>query len=397
MSEVTVEPPDGDSPAEISAPEAPAPEAPAHETLAPEVPAPLGLLAELTHRCPLQCPYCSNPVELERRSGELDTATWTRVFSEAAALGVLQVHLSGGEPTARRDLEQIVAHCAEVGLYSNLITAGVNLTRARLEALADRGLDHVQLSVQGPDAAGNDRIAGLTGAFAQKLELAGHVRALGLPLTLNCVIHRHNIDGLEQVIDLALALGAHRLEIAHAQYYGWALRNRAALMPRRAQVEAAMATLERARDAHRGRLVIDAVVPDYYARLPKPCMGGWGRRSLNVTPSGKVLPCHAAETLPGLVFDNVRDRPLAEIWYRGSAFEAYRGTAWMPEPCRTCERREIDWGGCRCQALALTGDAANTDPACHKSPHHARIHSLAETEADEHTDFAYRGYTKPKA
>ncbi|WP_119165928.1 pyrroloquinoline quinone biosynthesis protein PqqE [Algihabitans albus] len=371
-------------------------DAPASKVSEPEIPAPLGLLAELTHRCPLHCPYCSNPVELERRSGELDTATWKRVFSEAAALGVLQVHLSGGEPTARRDLEQIVTHCAEVGLYSNLITAGINLARARLETLADCGLDHVQLSVQAPEAAGNDKIAGLKGAFAHKLELAGHVRDLGLPLTLNCVIHRHNIDELDKLLELALTLGAHRLEIAHAQYYGWALRNRAALMPRRTQVEAAMETLERARAEHKGRLVIDAVVPDYYARLPKPCMGGWGRRSLNVTPSGKVLPCHAAETLPGLAFDNVRDLPLADIWYGGAAFNAYRGTDWMPEPCQSCERREIDWGGCRCQALALTGEAANTDPACHKSPNHAQILALAEADAGKDADFAYRGFSTVK-
>ncbi|CAE7916005.1 pqqE [Symbiodinium necroappetens] len=367
-----------------------------------ETPAPLGLLAELTHRCPLRCPYCSNPLELERRSDELDTATWTRVLSEAAALGVLQVHLSGGEPTARRDLEALVAHCADLGLYSNLITAGVNLPPARLAALAEAGLDHVQLSLQGPEAAGNDRIAGLPGAFHQKLALAGEVRALGLPLTVNCVVHRHNIARLQEVIDLALALGAHRLEIAHAQYYGWALRNRAALMPRRAQVEAAMATLERARTAQAGRLVIDAVVPDYYARLPKPCMGGWGRRSLNVTPSGRVLPCHAAETIPGLTFDNVRSRPLAEIWYQGAAFAAFRGTDWMVEPCRSCERREIDWGGCRCQALALTGRAENADPACHKSRHHAALLELADAESEAEaqgetgTAFVYRGFATPQ-
>ena len=374
-----------------------APETGAAEPTASGIPAPLGLLAELTHRCPLHCPYCSNPVELERRSGELDTETWKRVLAEAASLGVLQVHLSGGEPTARRDLEEIVAHCVQVGLYSNLITAGIRLAGPRLEALAEQGLDHVQLSIQGPEAAVNDTVAGLAGAFKQKLELAGQVRALGLPLTLNCVIHRHNIDELDKLLDLALTLGAHRLEIAHAQYYGWALRNRAALMPRRDQVEAAMKTLERARRELKGRLVIDAVVPDYYARLPKPCMGGWGRRSLNVTPSGKVLPCHAAETLPGLTFDNVKDRPLADIWYRGAAFNAYRGTAWMPAPCRSCERRELDWGGCRCQALALTGAAENTDPTCHKSPNHNRILALALSDADETADFAYRGYTTAKA
>ncbi len=362
-----------------------------------EIPAPLGLLAELTHRCPLRCPYCSNPLELERRGVELDTATWRRVLSEAAALGVLQVHLSGGEPTARRDLEELIGHCAGLGLYSNLITAGVGISRARLAALAEAGLDHVQLSVQAPEAGDNDRIAGLQGAYEQKMTLAEQLRALDLPLTLNCVIHRHNIERLEAVIALALRLGARRLEIAHAQYYGWALRNRAALMPRREQVDAAMATLARARRDLDGRLVIDAVVPDYYARLPKPCMGGWGLRSLNVTPGGKVLPCHAAETIPDLTFDNVRDRPLAEIWYDGAAFQAFRGTDWMPEPCRSCERREIDWGGCRCQALALTGRAENTDPACHKSPRHAELLALAEADAGREEAFVYRGFATRKS
>ena len=359
------------------------------------VPSPLGLLAELTHRCPLSCPYCSNPLELERRSAELDTETWKRVLAEAAALGVLQVHLSGGEPTARRDLEEIVAQCAAVGLYSNLITAGVNLPRARLEALADQGLDHVQLSIQSPEGAGNDLIAGLDGAYEQKRALAGHVRELGLPLTLNCVVHRHNIDRVDEMVELALELGARRLEVAHAQYYAWALKNRAALMPRRAQVEQAMAVVESARERLKGRLVIDAVVPDYYARLPKPCMGGWARQSLNVTPSGKVLPCHAAETLPGLAFEFVQDRSLREIWFESEAFNAFRGTHWMPEPCRSCERREIDWGGCRCQALAFTGDAAATDPACEKSPLHAEMLALAIEEAesgDPAPAFVYRRF-----
>ena len=361
------------------------------------VPAPLGLLAELTHRCPLRCPYCSNPLELERRSQELDTATWQRVLEEAAAMGVLQVHLSGGEPTARQDLEDIVARCAELGLYSNLITAGVGLSKPRLEGLAARGLDHVQLSVQGPDADNNDRIAGLNGAFAQKMAAARHVRELGLPLTVNCVVHRHNIERIDQIIDLAVDVGARRLEVAHAQYHGWALRNRGALMPRRAQVLAAMASVERARERLKGRMVIDAVVPDYYARLPKPCMGGWGRRSLNVTPSGKVLPCHAAESIPGLRFDSVRDRSLREIWTDGDAFNAFRGTSWMPEPCRSCERREVDWGGCRCQALALTGRADNTDPACHKSPLHGQIMAVAEDAAEQHADFRYRSFSAADA
>ncbi len=357
------------------------------------IPSPLGLLAELTHRCPLRCPYCSNPLELERRSDELDTDTWKRVLSEAATLGVLQVHLSGGEPTARGDLSDLIAHCTEVSLYSNLITSGIRLSHERLAELSDKGLDHVQLSVQAPEAAMNDFVAGLSGAFDEKLKTARSVKAIGLPLTLNCVIHRHNIDQLDRLIDLAVFLGARRLEVAHAQYYGWALRNRAALMPRRDQVLKAMEKIEVARERLKGELVIDAVVPDYYAQRPKPCMGGWARQSLNVTPTGRVLPCHAAETIRHLEFPNVRDKELGEIWYDSAAFNAFRGTSWMPEPCRSCERRESDWGGCRCQALAITGKAENADPACHKSAHHAEMLSIAENESEQGADFQYRGFS----
>jgi pyrroloquinoline quinone biosynthesis protein E len=344
-------------------------------------PAPIGLLAELTHRCPLRCPYCSNPLELDRRSAELDTQTWLRVLSEAAALGVLHVHLSGGEPTARSDLEEIVAHCAALGLYSNLITSGVGQALLKLDALYNAGLDHVQLSVQAAEAAGGDLIGGLKGGHAQKLAFAEHVTALGLPLTLNAVIHRGNIAQVEDLIALAVALKAKRLEVAHTQYYGWAFVNRAALMPTRADVDRSIAVVEEARKRLAGTLLIDLVVPDYYAKYPKACAGGWGRRLMNVTPSGKVLPCHAAETIPGLTFWSVKDHSLAEVWNRSPAFEAFRGTDWMPEPCRTCDRRERDWGGCRCQAFALTGDPRATDPACSLSPFHARIRDLAAAEA----------------
>jgi pyrroloquinoline quinone biosynthesis protein E len=356
------------------------------------LPTPIGLLAELTHRCPLRCPYCSNPLELDRRSAELDTATWQRLLSEAAALGVLHVHLSGGEPTARADLAEIVAHCAELGLYTNLITSGIGPALAKLNALADAGLDHVQLSVQAATAESADHIGGLRGGHVQKMRFAEAVTALGLPLTLNAVIHRGNIGEVEALIELAVALGAKRLEVAHTQYYGWAYVNRAALMPSRAEVDRSIAVVESARHRLQGRLVIDLVVPDYYATYPKACAGGWGRRLMNVTPSGKVLPCHAAETIPGLEFWSVRERSLAEIWAHSPAFQAYRGTDWMPEPCRSCERKERDWGGCRCQALALTGDAASTDPACSRSPHHARIRSLAngESAASEPPPYRYR-------
>ncbi len=332
--------------------------------------APLGLLAELTHRCPLGCPYCSNPVALEPRKDELDTATWARVFREAAALGVLQVHLSGGEPGARRDLVDIVASARAADLYGNLITSGVGITEATLAKLADAGLDHVQISIQDSIPASADVIAGYTGAFARKNALARAVVRLGLPLTVNVVVHRANIERVGAMVELALELGASRVEIAHVQYYGWALANRAILMPEREQVARAAAEVEELRQRHHGRIVIDAVVPDYYARYPKPCVGGWGRRSLNVTPSGKVLPCHAAETIPGLTFWNVTEHALADIWQNSPAFRAFRGTDWMPEPCASCARRDIDFGGCRCQAFALTGDATATDPVCHLSPHH---------------------------
>jgi pyrroloquinoline quinone biosynthesis protein E len=349
---------------------------------------PLGLLAELTHRCPLGCPYCSNPLALEPRNDELDTATWARVFKEAAELGVLQVHLSGGEPGARRDLVEITAAANAAGLYTNLITSAVGITDKTLAALAATGLDHVQISIQDSEAQSADHIAGYDGAFARKRALAAEVLRLKLPLTVNAVMHRANIERIGEMVDLALALGATRVEIAHVQYYGWALRNRAALMPTKAQVARAATEVEELRARHHGRIVIDAVVPDYYARYPKPCVGGWGRRSLNVTPQGKVLPCHAAEQITGLEFWNVREHSLADIWAHSPAFNAFRGTAWMKEPCASCARREIDFGGCRCQAFALTGDARATDPVCQLAPDHALMGELAAVQAD--APYVYR-------
>src|ERR1044072_358186 len=271
-----------------------------------KAPRPLGLLAELTHRCPLGCPYCSNPLALEGRADELDTATWARVFQEAAALGVLQVHLSGGEPGARRDLVAITQAAHEAGLYTNLITSAVGITKETFAKLSDAGLDHVQISIQDSEAAPADRIAGYKGAYARKQALAAEVTRLGIPLTVNAVMHRANIDHVEQMVALALTLGAKRVEIAHVQYYGWALKNRAQLMPTREQVDRAVAAVEKLRKQHHGQIVIDAVVPDYYARFPKACVGGWGRTSLNVTPSGKVLPRHAAESIHGLTSWNAR-------------------------------------------------------------------------------------------
>jgi PqqA peptide cyclase len=351
---------------------------------------PLGLLAELTHRCPLGCPYCSNPLELEGRDRELDTGTWMRVLSEAAGLGVLHVHLSGGEPASRRDLVDIVRHCAGVGLYTNLITSGVGLTEASIGKLIEAGLDHVQLSIQDAEPVSADRIAGYEGAFARKRQVAGWVTAAGAPLTVNAVIHRANVARAGAMVELAIALGARRVEIAHAQYYGWGLRNRASLMPSRAEAEAAVAEIEGLKAAHAGAIVIDHVRPDYHARYPKACMGGWARRTLNVTPSGRVLPCHAAETIPGLEFWSVHDHSLSEIWHASPAFQAFRGTEWMQEPCRSCARKEVDFGGCRCQAMALTGDARRTDPVCHLSPDHGVVaQALGEAVGSDHP-FVYR-------
>ncbi len=346
-----------------------------------EISPPLALLAELTHRCPLQCPYCSNPINLERASRELTTAEWARAIDEAATMGVLQIHFCGGAPTVRPDLEELVRHAHDAGLYTNLITAGVLLDERRVKALADSGLDHVQLSFQDSEPAGGDRIGGFKGGHGRKIEVARWIRAAGLPLTLNLVVHRQNLHHLEDLIAMAVDLDAHRMEIAHVQYYGWAFRNRAALMPTREQLEAATATVAAARERLKGRVVIDYVVPDYYARRPKSCMGGWGRQFLNISPAGKVLPCHAAESVTTLGFDSVRQRPLADIWMNSDAFNRYRGTDWMPEPCRSCDRREIDWGGCRCQAFAILGDAGATDPACGLSPFHEELVRLAETDA----------------
>lgn len=332
-------------------------------------PPPLGLIAELTHRCPLQCAYCSNPLALDPPASELTTDDWLRVLDEAAALGVLQVHFSGGEPMARRDLEAMVGHANRAGLYTNIITSGVLLTPERMDALDQAGIDHIQLSFQDSDPVRADAFGHYKGGHEKKLAAAALIRDAGLPLTTNFVIHRGNAGHVEAMIALAEDLKAERIEVAHVQYYGWGLVNRAALLPSRQQLEQVTAIVEAARARLRGRIAIDYVVPDYYAERPKACMGGWGQRFINISPSGKALPCHAAETIKGMSFPSVRETSLAALWSGSEAFQRFRGTDWMPEPCRSCDRREIDWGGCRCQALALTGDAAATDPACSRAPH----------------------------
>jgi pyrroloquinoline quinone biosynthesis protein E len=328
---------------------------------------PTTLLAELTHRCPLHCPYCSNPLELARTSTELATDDWTRVFAQARALGVLQLGLSGGEPLVRRDLEVLVAHARSVGLYSTLVTSGLGLTPARAARLKDAGIDHIQISFQDAERASAETIAG-TRSWDAKHAAAKAVTALGLPFTVNVVLHRANLDRLERIIDMAAALGADRLELANTQYYGWALLNRDALMPTRAQIEASAVIVDRAAERYRGRMQIIYVLPDYYSEYPKPCYGGWGNLYIVVTPDGVAMPCHAASQIPTLVFDNVREHSLEWIWGESPAFQAFRGEGWMKEPCRSCARRHLDFGGCRCQAFALTGDATRADPVCTLSP-----------------------------
>lgn len=336
-------------------------------------PPPMAMLAELTHRCPLACPYCSNPIALTPANDELSTEEWIGVFEQAADLGVLHLHLSGGEPAARRDLVELTQAAVSLGLYTNLITSGVGLTEAKINNLADAGLDHLQLSIQGVSPEGADRISGYTGGYERKMAVAGWAADAGIPLTLNAVCHRQNMGEIAAMIELAIRLKARRIEIATVQFHGWAERNKAALMPTREQVEDATRTVVEARERHQGILVIDYVPADYHSTYPKACMGGWGRVGFNITPSGRVLPCHAAETIQSLSFENVREGSLSEIWYESDAFNAYRGEDWMPELCRSCERKKVDFGGCRCQAMALAGDASATDPVCIRSPFRDRL------------------------
>ncbi|MCM6778645.1 pyrroloquinoline quinone biosynthesis protein PqqE [Nocardia sp. CDC159] len=344
---------------------------------------PLGMLLELTHRCPLHCPYCSNPIELVARARELSREQWLDVLTQARELGVVQMHFSGGEPLSRPDLPDLVAHARGLGAYVNLVTSGVGLTAGRARDLAERGVDHVQLSLQDAERAAADRVAGAR-VYDVKIIAARAVVDAGLPLTINVVLHRGNIDRVAAIIDLAVGLGADRIELANTQFYGWGLRNRAALLPTADQLDAARAAVRRAREKHAGGPELVYVVADYHADRPKPCMDGWGRLQLTVTPDGDVLPCPAASVITTLPKENVLRRPLAEIWYEGTAFNAFRGTAWMREPCRSCPERFADFGGCRCQAFQLTGDAAATDPVCALSPHRPLVDAaLREAEPGE--------------
>jgi pyrroloquinoline quinone biosynthesis protein E len=357
---------------------------------------PYTLVAELTYRCPLRCVYCSNPLDWASHRDALSTADWLRVFREAEALGVVQLNLTGGEPLLRPDLEALVEGARSLDLYTNLITSGIPLTHERLAGFKTRGLDNVQVSIQDVTAATSDRIAGLK-SFDRKLEVARWVKDLGLPLTVNTVLHRENLDHVGEIIALAESLAADRLELANTQYLGWALQNRTALLPTREQLDRAREIARAARRRLQGRMEVLFVTPDYYADFPKACMDGWGRRFIVVAPDGLMLPCHAAHTLPGLVFDNVKERSLEDIWNSSAGFGAFRGEAWMPEPCRSCDRRTLDFGGCRCQAFHLTGNAAATDPACSLSPDHGLIET-ARQGALQPTPVAleYRVATQPR-
>ncbi len=343
------------------------------------IPAPQVLLAEVTHRCPLQCPYCSNPTELIKKDREISTTDWGRVFAEAADLGVLQVSISGGEPAARRDLTELIRAARDADLYVNLITSGIGLTQGRLDDLVEAGCDHIQLSLQDVDSDGAKLISNMDKSLERKLDFARWVRERSVPLTVNAVMHRLNLDRLPETIELALELGARRLEVANVQYHGWAALNKKVLMPTQEQSSRTNQIVAEARESLHGRLLIDYVPVDHYAEYPKACMNGWGRVALIVAPNGSVLPCHNATTLEHLSFPNVRDQSLSTIWYESPAFNAYRGDSWMPEICRSCDRKEIDFGGCRCQALAILGDASAADPVCSRAHPHSLVIATDET------------------
>jgi len=336
---------------------------------------PLALVAELTHRCPLHCVYCSNPLELQARGNELSTETWSRVFREAAEAGVLQADFTGGEPMARPDLLDLIRNARSAGLYVSLITSGLPMDEAKLAALVEAGLDHFQLSFQGAREETASEVSG-TKSHAQKLRVLDWLKCYRIGLTLNFVIHRRNLAELEEMLAIVEASGAGCVEFASVQYYGWGFANREQLMPTREQLDRSSEILKRAEERLRGKTRVLFVVPDYYAKFPKPCVGGWGRKLIVVTPNGDALPCHAAQVIPGLKFENVKERSLQEIWERSEAFQKFRGEEWMQEPCKSCDRREQDFGGCRCQAFLLAGDAAATDPVCSLSPQRAKIDAI---------------------
>jgi pyrroloquinoline quinone biosynthesis protein E len=344
-------------------------------TYMPSIAPPLWLLAELTYRCPLHCPFCYNPVDYANDRTELTTEQWFDVMRQARQLGAAQLGFSGGEPLLRDDLEDLVGEGRRLGFYTNLITSGIGLTEARLARMKDLGLDHIQLSFQDSTREMNDFLSS-TKTFDLKARVAKLIRQYDYPMVLNVVLHRFNLDHVERIIDMALEMGVDYLELANTQYYGWALINRAQLMPTQAQLVRAESVVNACRARIGNRMRILFVVPDYFEQRPKACMNGWGSVFLGIAPDGTALPCHAARTLPGVHFPNVRDTSVEGIWYGSDAFNRYRGDTWMKDPCRTCADKDKDFGGCRCQALAMTGDAANADPVCAKSPRHGDVQAI---------------------
>ena len=336
---------------------------------------PLALIAELTHRCPLHCVYCSNPLELQSRAMELPTEDWSRVFREAAALGVLQADFTGGEPLTRPDILELIRAARSAGLYVNLITSGLPLDEGKLAALVQAGLDHFQLSFQGAREDTANEISG-TKAHAHKLRVLDWLKHHRLAVTLNFVIHRRNIDQLSEMLALAESSTASRVEFANVQYYGWAFANRDSLLPTRAQLTQSIDFLKKTQERLAGKIKVEYVVPDYYAKYPKPCMGGWGRKLMLITPNGDALPCHAARVIPDMSFENIKNRGLRDIWEASDAFQKFRGESWMQDPCKTCARRAQDFGGCRCQAFLLAADAAATDPVCSLSPRRPKVDAI---------------------
>ncbi len=339
---------------------------------------PLWLLAELTYACPLQCPYCSNPIDFARRKGELSTEEWQRVFTEARAMGATQLGFSGGEPLVRKDLEKLISHAHQLGFYTNLITSGMGMNLERLTNLKECGLDSVQLSIQASEKELNDYIAG-TDSFEHKISIAKAIKQLNIPLTLNMVLHKQNIEYIQQLLELAVKLGAEYVELANTQYYGFAFHNRDLLLPTHEQVKKAEAIASDYKERYKGQMKIYYVIPDYYENRPKPCMNGWGKVFLTITPDGFALPCHSARLIPGLTFPNIREANLKWIWEDSPLFNRFRGYSWMKEPCKSCPERFKDFGGCRCQAFLLTGDAEMADPVCDLSPHHHIILEAIET------------------
>lgn len=350
---------------------------------------PLWLLAELSYRCPLHCVYCSNPVDYARMGGELATGEWLSVLRQARDLGALQLGFSGGEPLVREDLEELVGAAHDLGYYTNLITSGLGLSERRAALLRQNGLDQIQLSFQDAEAAGNDWI-GRARTFELKLQCAALIKRLGYPMVLNVVLHRRNIDHVERILAMAERIGADYLELANTQYYGWALLNRDHLLPTREQLARAEEAVGRFRQRHHGGMRVYYVVPDYYETRPKACMNGWGAVFLTVAADGTALPCHQARSLPGINFPNVRDADVEWIWYRSPAFNRFRGFEWMKEPCRSCPERMKDFGGCRCQAYLLAGDASGADPVCDQSPHRARVDQAIAQAQDPQAPLYFR-------